>query len=481
MKRKTILSIIALIIYLVTQFLPPMGGLSSVSLQIIGIFVAVMILWLGVALTWPSLFCLVALALTPLFTGNEVLANAFGNWIPTFCIFSSIMCYALSKTGFLQRVATWMLTRRFARKSPFAFVAILFLTPLVVGTLMETIALFTIFIPLLAQIFNDLGYKKGDKTAQFLMFGVMFMTCVSAMTTPISHTFSLMSISYHQQFFPDDPQVSLLTFSIVGITSSLIVYALLLLVTKFVVRPDLSRIKNLDITALLKNSGPITVQEKASVTIFVLVVLVWLFPGILGNAFPTVSNALSDLGNVIPAAIGSILLFIINVEGKPILDFDDTFKNGIPWRIWLLVAVAMALGAAITSDDAGLLPWFSGIVSPIVSNLPALAAIIIITLFILFLTNIMSNAVALILVSTVMLPLIASGDLAGLSGAAMAVNIGMAANVAVSTPLASAPAAMSAGTGWLENSNMLKWGALMTILTCLVMTFFSYNLTQILV
>ena len=480
MKRKTLLSIIALLIYVITQFLPPMGGLSSVSIQIAGLFVSVMILWLGVSLTWPSLFCLVALAITPLFTGNEVLTNAFGNWIPTFVIFSSMLCYALSKTGFLQRVATWMLTRKIARKSPFAFVAVLFLTPLVIGMLMETIALFSIFIPLLGQIFKDLGYKKGDKAAQVMMFGVMFTTCLSTMTTPISHSFSLMAMSYHQQFFPDDPQISLMTFSIVGIVSSFIVYGLLLLVTKFIIRPDLTRIKELNIDALLQNRGPISKEEKISVVIFLLVVLVWLFPGILGSVFPGVSAVLSDLGNVIPAAIGAIFLFVIKVDGKPVLDFDDTFKNGIPWKIWLLVAVAMALGAAITSDDAGLLPWFSGAVGPAVSTMPALAAILIITFVILFLTNIMSNAVALILVSTVMLPLIAGGVLSGVDGAAIAINIGMAANVAVSTPLASAPAAMSAGTGWLNNSNMLKWGCIMTVITCLVMTFFSYNFTQIL-
>ena len=110
-----------------------------------------------------------------------------------------------------------------------------------------------------------------------------------------------------------------------------------------------------------------------------------------------------------------------------------------------------------------------------------MAAVVLITFMILFLTNMMSNAVALILVSTVMLPLIAGGAISGVSGAAVAINIGMAANVAVSTPLASAPAVMSVGTGWLSNSNMLKWGAVMTILTCLIMTFVSYNISLLLI
>ena len=480
MKKRDFLSAAALVIFLVSLFLPPMGGLSRASIQVLGIFISTMILWLGVSITWPSLFCIAALAVTPFLKGDDVLVNAFGNWIPTFCIFTSVLCYALSKTGFLQRVAVWMLTRKIARKTPFSFVAVLFLTPLVVGSIMGTVALFSIFIPLLNQIFIDLNYKREDKTAQVLMFGVMFTSCMSAMTTPISHTFSLMAISYHQQFFPGEEQIPIVTFSIVGILSSIIVYALLL-VTKYIIRPDLSGIKELDIGSLVESRTPLSAKEIVSVSVFALVVAAWLLPGILGEVFPAAAAFLTDLGNVIPAIIGVILLFVIKVGGEPILDFDDTFKNGAPWRIWLLVAAAMALGSAITSDEAGLLPWFSGIVEPVVAGLPSMAAVLLITFMILFLTNMMSNAVALILVSTVMLPLIASGAISGVSGAAVAINIGMAANVAVSTPLASAPAVMSVGTGWLSNSNMLKWGAVMTILTCLIMTFVSYNISLLLI
>ena len=200
--------------------------------------------------------------------------------------------------------------------------------------------------------------------------------------------------------------------------------------TKYIIRPDLSGIKELDIGSLVESRTPLSAKEIVSVSVFALVVAAWLLPGILGEVFPAAAAFLTDLGNVIPAIIGVILLFVIKVGGEPILDFDDTFKNGAPWRIWLLVAAAMALGSAITSDEAGLLPWFSGIVEPVVAGLPSMAAVVLITFMILFLTNMMSNAVALILVSTVMLPLIAGGAISGVSGAAVAINIGMAANVA---------------------------------------------------
>ena len=156
---KLILSLLALAVYIVFNFLPATDALSTTSFQVLGIFLATMILWLGVSITWPTLFCLTALALTPLYTGNSVFSTAYSIWVPSFVLFSSLICYALSKTGFLRRVAIWLITRPFARKRPWAFVTMLCLSPLIIGMFMDQIALYAIMLPLTVQIFDELGVK----------------------------------------------------------------------------------------------------------------------------------------------------------------------------------------------------------------------------------------------------------------------------------------------------------------------------------
>ena len=50
-----ILSLLALAVYIVFNFLPATDALSTTSFQVLGIFLATMILWLGVSITWPTL------------------------------------------------------------------------------------------------------------------------------------------------------------------------------------------------------------------------------------------------------------------------------------------------------------------------------------------------------------------------------------------------------------------------------------------
>lgn len=478
--RKLTLSLIALAVYVIFNFLPGTETLSTTGFQVLGVFLATMILWLGVSVTWPTLFCFVALALTPLYTGNTVFSTAYSAWVPTFVLFSSIMCYALTKTGFLRRMAVWLITRPFARNRPWAFVSMLFLAPLIIGMFMDMIALFAIILPITVQIFDELGYSRGNRTAQALTFGVMFTTCLSAITTPFAHTFPLMAISYYSQFFPDQPEISMAMFSVAGIATALIIFVLLMLVMRFIVKPDLSSLLNINVEFLLREHKPMSRQEKISVSVFAVVLVMWIFPGIFGNAFPRVFAVLADLGSIIPPVIGAALLCLIKVNGEPVLDYDDAFKNGVPWKIWMLVTAAMVLGSALTDGSAGIVTWISELIGPAVSSMTSYSAIIITTFILLALTNVMSNAVALTLICTIALPLLSHGNITGVNAAALAVVFGMAANVAVATVPASAPPAMAVGDGWLSNGFMLKWGVIMTILSGIVLVFITYPLLTVL-
>ena len=472
--EKLILSLVALAIYIVFSFMPATGNLSNTSFQILGIFLATMILWMRVSITWAAPFCLTAVALTPLYTGNAVFTTAFGAWVPMFMLSSFLMCYALAKTGFLRRAAIWFITRPFASKRPWAFIAMLFLAPMIIGMFMEGVALYAIIIPITHQIFKELGYPKGHHTAQALTFGVLFTTCLSQITTPFAHTFPLMAISFYSQFFPDAPGISLVRFSVVGIASALIIYALLMLMMKFIVRPNLDQIRKINVEFLLKDHKPMSKQEKTSVAVFLCVLVIWIFPGVFGNVFPAVSAVLSALNYTIPPLFGVGLLCLIKVDGAPVLDYDDAFKNGVPWKVWMLTITAIVLGSALTNADAGIVAWIGGMIGPSVSVLSSFAAVIIFVIIVLATTNVMANAVALTLACTIALPLLAQDNSIGISAAALAVVLGMGANIAVATVPASSPAAMAIGSGWLENGKMLKWGVITVVFSALVLALVSY-------
>ena len=164
--KKTIATIIGVLLMFGCQFLPPVFGLTPLGMQVAGIFIGTILLWMFVSVTWPSILCIIALILSPLYTYSSGLSGSMGGWITSFVLFSSMVTYTLGQTGFLKRCAVWFVTRPWAQKNPWLFLGLLFLAPLVIGSFMSPIPAFIVCLPIAEQIFKELKYEKGDRFPQ---------------------------------------------------------------------------------------------------------------------------------------------------------------------------------------------------------------------------------------------------------------------------------------------------------------------------
>ena len=460
-------------------FIPAPYGLNQISMKVLGIFIGTIILWLGISISWPSLVCIFALTLSGLYTANEALAGSIGSWTPTFVLFSAAICYVLADTGFLRRSAIWFITRPMCKKNPWAFIAMLFLAPIIIGSVLDPISTFIIFIPIMEQIFLELGYQKGDRVPKMITLGVLCFASVSTLTTPISHPFPIIAMSVYNSL--TGGQIGFLQFSLIGFITAFIIYGMVLATFKFLYNPDVSRIKNVDTEFLLNEIKPMSKKERISLTVFIVVVVIWMAPGLIGGILPNVAKFLKGMGTAMPAIIGFVLLCIIEVDGKPIADFNETMKKGIPWGAWILVATTALLGAAVTSSEAGLTTLLGNIIAPLVSSVSSIVSVLIIAAITIASTNFITNAVTVTLVSSIVLPLTISGVIPNISASAITVVIGMGACIAMATPPSTAPAAMAVGTGWLDTTTMFKWGMLIVLISIIIVTFITYPLATILI
>lgn len=476
---KLIVGIIAVLCIFGFKYIPAPEGLTPLSMEIAGIFIGTILLWLAVSITWPSLLCIFAFAITPLYTANQAISASIGSWVPTFVLFSTALCYILSKTGFLRRCAVWFITRPISKKSPWCFLALLFIAPLAIGSFMSPITDFIIFLPIVEQIFSELGYVKGDRVPKMITLCVLCFSSVSTMTTPIAHTFPILGMSLYSQLSGGN-KINFVSFTIVGVLSSLILLVLVMLMLKYFFKPDLLKIQNVDTDFLLKGMKPMSKEEKIVVTVFLAVVMIWMAPGLIGGIMPQATRFLNGLGNAIPPMLGLIVLSLIKVEGKLIMNFAETMSKGVPWSSWLLVATTIMLGSAITNKDIGLTAWLGNMIAPAVSELPPIICVVLIVSFTVLITNFATNVVAVTLVCSVALPLVISGAVPNLNAPAMATVIGMGACVAMATPPSTAPAAIAVGTGWLDTGTMFKWGMLICAIAVIVLTFIAYPLALLL-
>lgn len=476
---KRVFSVIAVLCIFGFKYIPAPEGLTPLSMEIAGVFLGTIILWLTVSITWPSLLCIFALALSPLYTVNQALSASLGNWVPSFVLFSSALCYMLSKTGFLKRCAIWFITRPISKKNPWMFLGLLFLAPLAIGSIMSPITTFIIFIPIIEQIFIELGYQKGDRVPKIITLGILCFSSVSTMTTPIAHTFPILGMSLYSQF-SGGAHIDFVSFTIVGVISSLILFVLIMLMIKYCFKPDLSRIQNVDTEFLLKDMKPMGKEEKIVLTVFLSIVVIWMAPGLITGIMPQTAKFLDSLGPAIPPLIGLIVLSIIKIEGKPIMNFAEVMSKGVPWSSWLLVATTIMLGSAITNKDVGLTNWLGTFIAPAVSRLPPMICVLAIVSITVLVTNFATNAVTVTLVSSIVVPLVISGAIPNLNAPAMATVIAMGSCVAMATPPSTAPAAMAIGTDWLDTGTMFAWGMFMCAIASVVLTFIAYPLASLL-
>lgn len=146
-------------------------------------------------------------------------------------------------------------------------------------------------------------------------------------------------------------------------------------------------------------------QEKYTLLVFVLVVAMWLLPGIIAPVLPEVASAISSLGTPTPAMIGACLLCVLHVEGKPLMNFNEAVAKGVPWGAVFMVAATSVLGSALTHEEAGITAVVSGALSPIIGSMSPIIFVLFIALATVMITNFASNTVTVTLMYSISLPL----------------------------------------------------------------------------
>lgn len=462
--------LLSFILILFTRFLPPPAGMTVAGMQVLGIFAGVLLLWLTVSIDWPSLLCIAALAFVPGLKMNTILSSSFGNATFAFLMFTFMCTYALAQTPFIRRCAVAFVTSPFAKRGPWSFSVLFFASVLFLGAFISPSVLFVIYLPIIEEIYSVLHLEKGSKIASMLMMGLVFCCGISSAMTPIAHVFSLMAMGYYQA--ATGISISYASFIAFGTAVGLLVSMLMMVVFRFVLNPDLSSLKNMDISSL-KQGEPMDRKEKYILLIFSLVVLLWVAPGLLKTIAPALSAYIDSFGTAMPPLLGVVALSVITSEGKPLMDFKDAMAKGIPWGSLIMCAGTLAIGAAMTNKDVGLTQFLADTLGPMAANLAPIALVLLFATWAALQTNLSSNMVTVTVVTAVAIPICLATN-GAVNTAAVVSIIGLLASYAFATPPAMPAVAIAGASGWTTAGSLIQYGFIMMILSVLVATFVGY-------
>ena len=256
------------------RFLPAPSGMTQDAMGVIGVFIGSLLLWLTISIDWPSILCILALALLPNFGFSNAFTSGFGNETFVFLMFTFVCTYALSKTNIIKRITIWFMNTKLAKKSGWMFVTMFLLSVIIIGMLMSPTVLFVVLIPILEQIFEIAKIEKGEKIGKLLYIGMAFAVSISSGMTPIAHVFPILALK------TAGLTINYISYMAFAIPVGLLVFTLMLLMFKLFLKPDVSKLNNLNTEALKNELPPIDLKEILVVSIFGLVLFLWIAPSL---------------------------------------------------------------------------------------------------------------------------------------------------------------------------------------------------------
>lgn len=458
--------IAALLLIIVKACLPPVNGLTPMGVNALAVFIPILYLWITVGTDWVSMLALAGFIIIGMYTPGQVYSLSFGHPVVVTIIMCMALTGILTATGVTNRIAVWFITREIVRNKPYTFLAMFYLSCLVLGLFMETMTTAIIFITLAEAVCKDLGYKKGDQFYSAMMAGVLWFTSISCGATPISHALPLMLMGVAEKA---GLQISFAQWMSIGVPLAFLSYFFSLVVIRFIWKPDAEFFKNYNIEETKAKQQPLGIEGKVSVTVFLIVIFLWLFPQFGGGLAPGFNASLIQWGATVPPILAVAFLCVLRINGKYIAKFGDLVAR-IPLGVVIFTATVTALGSAISSEETGISAFLRNTLAPITSGMSPILIVAFTLLGTLVLTNFISNTVAMLLFYSV-----ATSLLAGFSGIPMiglTILIGMLASSGLLLPSAAISCPLFFGPEHLTVKEMLKYSTLiicgMFILTMLL-------------
>lgn len=468
---------LALFLILFVKYLPLPDGMKPLGMNVIGIFLGSLLLWLTVAIDWPSLLCITAIGLIPEIGFKNVFLSSFGNDTFAFLMCTFLCTHVLAETPFLKRCAVSFITSPIAKKGPWLFVISFISAVIFIGCFVSPSVLFVVFLPILEKINEILGIKKGDKIGKMLMISLAFCVSVAAGMTPIAHVFSIMAMGFYTT--ATGMTIGYAEYMAFAVPVGIICTIFLILMFRFILNPDMKKIKNIDISALKNEIKPMRKKERAILGVFIIIVALWVLPSILKPYFPVICKKISAMGTAMPPMLGVICYSIMSFDEKPVLNFAEGMKKGVQWSSIIMAAGTLALGSAMTNQHVGLAQYLVETLTPILKEVSPLLLVIIFTLWACIQTNFSSNMVTVTVVTTVAIPLVQATN-GAVSAPAIVSIIGMMSAFAFATPPAMPHIAIAIGSEWVESADMFKYGFIFMVVTVIVTIFVGYPIAAIL-
>jgi len=451
---------------------PAPEGISAEAWQVLGVALWMAFWWLTEALP-VSVTALLPLIVFPPLGLFSFKASAAPYAHPLIFLFMGgfIIAKAIETWNLHRRIAL-LIVKAFGTRPDFLIAGFMLATATLSMWVSNT-ATTVMMLPIAISIIGVLNEKEDPEiavnTATALLLGIAYSASIGGVGTLVGTPPNALLAAFVQERF--GIVLGFARWMTIGLPVVLIMLPLAWLLLTRVTCPVARRpIPGADdvISAEMKALGPMSLEEKRVLAVFVLTALSWIFRPLLTKVFPGVG--LTDSGI---ALIGALSLFIVPTgkgDGSTLMNWPKA--TSLPWGVLLLFGGGLSLAGAIS--NSGLADTIGSALVGL-NGFPTLVLVIAVTTLIVFLTEITSNTAT----SAVFLPIVATvADGMGLAPLEVTVPVALAASCAFMMPVATPPNAIVFASERLTVAQMAKAGFLLNLIAIVVIVFITRALVS---
>lgn len=443
--------------------LPSFAGLSYAGMRAVGIFIGLLWGWITVEFAWVSILGVIAMGTTGAMTITESIQTSFMSSTFLQLVFPMILLAYLGESGFAEWIAYKMLSIKALAGHPWMITAMIFLAAAVLCFFITTFPMIFLMWALFIGVAEVAGYKKGDAYVGYVMCTIVMLQTVISGSVPWSFysvtLHSLMSASLNGYPFPAGQVL------ILGIVGELLTVVIALLIGKFILRVDVSKMQSFPPEFYEKaKTIKLTTDGKVAMGIMVALCVLTCYPSFL----PTAPGAalFKELGlHGVSMFLLAVLLLFRKANGEKFTTANRLSTLGLNWDITFLVVSTLSMAALIKVPEVGILAKVNAALIPFVSQLSP-SVFIIATIAIFWVVTQLTHNFVIVLTLV--------GALAGVC-AQMGINpwvfgwlfmCGM--SFAYCTPAASSPGALMFAHEWIAKKDAYLNGILFSLVGIII-------------
>lgn len=467
-------SLVCLCIMLGFGQLPAVAPLTEHGMRLIGIFLGLLYGWVFVEIIWPSLAGILALMLLGDMTPKEVINTSFGDTTVVMMFFIFVFCAAIDYYGLSRFISMWFITRKFVEGKPWVITFTLMASVAVLGAMTSASPAAVIGWSILYSICELCGYKKGDGYPTMMVLGIVFAAMLGMAVVPFKQV-PLTVIGAYENL--SGLSVDYGKYMLLAIICCIACMILFIFMGKYIFRPDITKLKNLDTSKLTLNNNLVLNNIQKIVLVFLLLlILLLLLPSFLSTDF-FLTQFLNRIGGTGVCVLIVLMMCAIRVNGKPLLQLKPMINNGVAWGIILLLAAVQPLTTAMIADDSGITEWMMNFLNPIFGGKSYLFFLV----FIGFVTAVLSNFINHGALGVAMMPIVYSYCTANdLNPQLAVILVVLSLHYAMLTPAAGSIAALLSGNDWMDNKSLWRTGPICILGAWVVVTIITLGIGSLL-